>query len=279
VKTPGGHLPVVATAVALVLAACTRSPLELPAEPGKPFPGYAEAFRQAVATCEGVRTWSAEIALSGRSGTEKLRGRLLAGLAPGALRLVATAPFGQPAFVLVAHDGVATLLLPRDRRVLRDAAPAEVVEALAGVALDPNALRALVSGCLTPDRTPAGGMSYPKGWFSVDLDHDESRAFLRKDGETWQIVAGVLPGLSVEYGEFRQGTPRWVRLRTTAAAGTGADLTLAVSQVDINVPAEGWFTVSVPHDYTPLTLDELRAAGPLGAAGGEKPEGGRQRTK
>jgi len=268
VKTPGGHVPLVA-AVAIVLTACAKAPLELPAGPGKPFPGYPDAFRQAVSACEGVRTWSAEIALSGHSGVEKLRGRLLAGLAPGGLRLVATAPFGQPAFVLVARDETATLLLPRDRRVLRDAAPADVVEALAGVALGPDALRALVSGCVTPDRTAVGGMSYPEGWFSVDLGQ-EHRAFLRKDGATWQIVAGVLPGLTVEYGDFHQGTPRWVRLRAQAAGATETDLTLAISQVDINVPSDGWFTVTVPDDYAALTLDQLRAAGPLGEGGGEK---------
>jgi hypothetical protein len=40
---------------------------------------------------------------------------------PGSLRLEGVAPFGSPAFILAARAGRATLLLPRDNRVLSGA--------------------------------------------------------------------------------------------------------------------------------------------------------------
>ena len=55
-------------------------------------------------------------------------------------------------------------------------------------------------------------------------------------------------------------------MRTAAAQGaTTADITLRLSQVEINVPlADAVFEVDVPRDAAPLTLEELRRAGPLG---------------
>jgi hypothetical protein len=51
------------------------------------------------------------------------------------------------------------------------------------------------------------------------------------------------------------------------AAGQRAgrvDITLALSQVDVNVPVpDEAFTVNVPPDAAPLTLEELRQAGPM----------------
>ena len=70
---------------------------------GSPFPDAAAAYAEATAACRGVRTLSAELALSGRAGGQKLRGRILAGFAaPGKVRLEAPAPFGRPIFTLVA---------------------------------------------------------------------------------------------------------------------------------------------------------------------------------
>jgi hypothetical protein len=46
-----------------------------------------------------------------------------------------------------------------------------------------------------------------------------------------------------------------------------ADLTIRVSQREANVPLENAvFSVDVPKDAVPLTLEELRRAGPLGAS-------------
>ena len=88
----------------------------------------------------GVRAPSArsprELAVSGSAGGRRLRGRLLAGVAaPASVRLEAVAPFGQPLFIFVATGDDATLLLPRDERVLEHGRPDAVLEAVAGVPL------------------------------------------------------------------------------------------------------------------------------------------------
>ena len=50
-----------------------------------------------------------------------MRGRAIAGFdLPGSLRLEGVAPFGPPAFILAGRDEAATLLLPRENRVLRE---------------------------------------------------------------------------------------------------------------------------------------------------------------
>ena len=57
------------------------------------------------------------------------------------MRLEGRAPFGRPVFILTSEQDRAVLTLPRDGRVLTGATAAAIVEALAGVPLDADALR------------------------------------------------------------------------------------------------------------------------------------------
>ena len=249
-------------------AACAPRPVELPSGPGAPFPEYRAAFEAATRECGGVRTWTAEMGIAGRAGRTKIRGRAFAGLArPGALRLEGLAPFGQPAFILVVWQGRATLLLPRDRRVLHHGSAAAIVEALTGVAIGPDELRHVVTGCVS-DSGPAGGRTFGGRLHAVDLE-DGSTVFLRQAAGQWRVEAGLRAGLAIEYGQFAGLRPGRVRLRAEPGQGSSqgatADLTLTISQVEINVTLDdAVFTVEVPSDAVPLTLEELRDAGPLG---------------
>jgi len=263
--TPPPGLRGLAAAV-LLAAACAPGRPALPTGNGQPFAGAAAAFEAASAACRGVRTWTAELSLSGRSGGQKLRGRLIAGLAPASLYLEAVAPFGRPIFRLAARDGRATLLLPRDGRILRDAAPADVVEALTGIAIGPDDLRALVSGCVAPAPAASDGRTYGGGWLAVDLG-GSATAYLRMRDGRWQVEAGRLRNLTVEYGEVRNGLPRRLRLKSAPGAAPDVDLTLDVSQIEVNVPVPDRTFVIEGGDAVPLTLEDLRAAGPLGEKG------------
>ncbi|MFO7692761.1 MAG: hypothetical protein R6V57_06710 [Vicinamibacterales bacterium] len=260
--------------LALVVAAsacATAATIRLPEGPWAPDPLAAEAFESASAGCRGVRTLTAEIAVRGRAGEARVRGRVLAGFERGgALRLEAPAPFGAPIFILVSRADRATLWLPRDRRVLREAPVGDVLDAITGLSRSSDDLLALLSGCLSSDIAPAAGQgqSSPGGWMAIDLAGG-LRAFLARDGGRWRIAAGHRSGAgaswSVAYAAFSSGFPGSITIRQEPSGGVvAAALTFQVSQLETNVPIDARaFDVAVPADAQPLTLDELRQSGPL----------------
>jgi hypothetical protein len=251
---------------AAAATACAPARLQLPSGDGDPFPSYAEAAREATAACREVRTLSAELGLSGRAGSQKLRGHATVGLsAPASLRLEGAAPFGPPAFILTADSARATLLLPRDNRTLTAAEPSEILEALVGLDLGATDLLALLSGCVVANPQPTGGRLFPGGWARVDTAGDAC-LFLRRDGrQRWVVRAGTRPALRAEYERDATGSPTAVRI-VTGAGGPGAtDLRVGLSQVDLNTALGAEvFQVKLPAAARPMTLDELRLAGPMG---------------
>ncbi|MEO7273590.1 MAG: hypothetical protein ABIX28_24870 [Vicinamibacterales bacterium] len=260
-------------ALLVAASACgARTTPALPSAGGSPFPGAAAAYAEATAQCRTVRTLSAELGLSGRAGGQKLRGRILGGFAAGGkVRLEAPAPFGRAIFTLAMHDDSATLVLNREGRVLRNARPAELIEALTGVALNPDELRAAVSGCGfgAAERVDVG-QSYPGDW--VTVESAPSRIWLRRMAGAWRLMAVTRETLEVRYDVYASGRPGAVRLTATGPHANGTDLTLRLSQLEINGPLDAAvFEVEIPPNATPLTLDELRRAGPLGGSGPDSP--------
>lgn len=260
--------PLFVLTLALALGSgCAPKSVVRPSGPRAPLTDGAALLDAATSACRRVRTLTAELQISGRVGRQKLRGRAIVGAAePASLRLEGVAPFGQPAFILVARDGRGTLLLPRDRRVLADQAPERILEALTGVSVAPAALRSLLAGCFLPSAPASGGERYGDRWAVLAFGGEAGQAYLRRDGAEWRLVASTAGSISVEYDEFSGSRPQRVRIRTAGTTLPPAELTLVVSQVEMNVdvPSEA-FEVKVPADADPLTLDELRAGGPLGA--------------
>lgn len=254
----------------LLLAAgaggCAPRRLQLPSGDGEAFPEYQRALDDASRGCRDVRSLSAELAISGRAGGEKLRGRVLAGIAaPGQLRLEAVAPFGPPVFILAASGTSATLLLPRGNRVVTGEPASAILGALVGLELGPDDLLAILSGCVVASPEASAGRRYPRGWARVDLVGG-AVAYLRQDGPRWGIRAGVRSGLAIAYEPAGGGGLSRVRLQIAASDWTPAsDVRIGLSQVDIN-PQLGpeVFAVKVPRDATPITLADLRSAGPIG---------------
>jgi len=258
----------IALAFSLALAVSACAPPAAPSLPtgaGSPMPDFLAAYTQATTACRGIQTITAVLALSGRAGSTKVRGRIEAGFAaPAKMRLEGVAPFGKPVFVLTASGDTGTLVLPRDERVLADAPPAEIVNALAGVPLGPHALRNAITGCgFWASEEPSAGEAFPNGWASVSFP--DGTAYLHSiDGE-WRYEAATRQSLALFYSEYASGRPSAVRLRSGSDRQTRADLTLRVSQIEINVPIADAAFVAEPRPHAaPLTLDELRRAGPLG---------------
>lgn len=248
--------------------ACGPRRFALPAGLGTPMADYADAFASALIRCHDVRTLQAELGLSGNVGRQRLRGRVLAGLIPGALRLEGVAPIGGPIFILVADGSRGTLLLLRDRRVLQDAPPADILNALVGIALAADDLRAVLSGCVKATADASGARQYGPDWMMVDLASGGAIYLHRQDG-AWRFVAGRYSGLEIEYVRFERASnlPSQILIRSSsAAADPVVNLAVEVSQAELNgdLPRDQLVAIKMPLGLSPISLQELRDAGPLG---------------
>ncbi len=206
---------------------------------------------------------TAELGLSGRVGSTKLRGRLQVGLAStNRVRLEAVAPFGAPFFILAGTGDNGTLVLPRDSRVLRGAPPSAILGALAGLDVPPDDLRAWLVGCPAASFAPGAARAYGADWAAID---DGARTAWFHHVGRWRLEESSAGGLVVELTGWTAEGPDVVRIRRDAAGDRPAlDVRLAVSQVEKNPAlADAAFAVDVPADATPITLEELRQSGPL----------------
>lgn len=228
--------------------------------------------------CRAITSLSAEMGVSGTAGGQRLRGRVLVGLAsPASALLDAAAPFGASLFLYAAHDGRATLLLPRDRRVLADGDPAAVLEAITGVPLGPADLRHALTACVVAGGDMVtNGRGFGADWRAVTVG--DAEVYLRRLASGWRVTAILHSPASspsatgkseagpqewrADYTDFSGDLPRSVRLSTTDARRF--NLRLALSQVEINpVLGREVFTVTIPAGVEAITLDELRRSGPM----------------
>ena len=181
------------------------------------------------------------------------------------MRLEGVAPFGPPAFILAARGRDATLLLPRDQpRVLRGAPPEDILGALTGVTLGPADLQAILTGCVAPMPQPTDGRRHASGWASIDLAGGATVYLQPGPQGTWTVRAARREGWQIEYPSWNGNFPQTVRLQSTQP-NVNVDLTATLSQIETNKDLEdAAFEVNVPAGAEPITLDELRSAGPLG---------------
>ena len=259
--------------VTLAIGACAPRLLELPAGPGEPSADGPSVVAAATAACRGVVSLVAEGAVSGRADGQRVRGRLHIGAAaPASARLEAVAPFGAPIFILVARDGRATLLLTRPDRVLEHDNPAEVLEALTGLPIDPADLLTTLTGCDT--RSESAEVRHLGEHWRMLRDTEGDVYFNRESASAaWRLVARVRrdPGQRewrVEYRDFIGAFP--TALRFADQDRDRLDLRIALSQIERNVTLGGEaFEIRLPPAAKPLTIEELRASGPLGVSDGE----------
>ena len=252
--------------VPLVLLACgcAARRVALPTDTGTPLPDVDRVHDAVSSACTGVRTLTAELGLAGRVDGQRVRGRVIAGLArPRAMRLEGVAPFGQPVFILAAHDEDAVLLLPRDRQVVRQSSAARLLDALVGIALEADDLRAVLTGCVLPAPRPLRGWLHDGGWASIELE-GEARLYLRRQASQWILRAARRDNWLIEYSAWEGGLPRSVRVTSVGQAAASVDLTATITQLmtNIDLPATA-FVLDVPDDTEVLSVDDLRRRGSL----------------
>lgn len=228
-----------------------------------PLTDYAEIWDSVSNSCRSVRSMDLMIVFRGNTGETRFR-RTRTRTAferPGALRLEGLAPFGAPAFIFVAQLGEAVLLLPRDRKVVRNASAANLLHALAGLALDPEDVGALLTGCVVPDGVAVAARAYGEQWVAIDLEGGASVYVKEIDNERL-ITIGTSGDLTVEYSEHIRGLPRHAQIQL----GTGSsrtDLSVDLSQVTINTDFDSVvFAATVPEGFESITLDDLRRRSP-----------------
>jgi len=246
----------------LVLASCAARVPHRPEGPGASDASAEAAFQSAARHCEGLKTLTSEIRLSGRAGDERLRGTLHAGFGtPSAVRFEAVAPFGPPVFILAGRNNRATLLFPRDKRVLPDVALPDVLERLTALALSGDDARLVLTGCLAESPHPSNGRSWNGGWSAVSLESNITAYLHPQNGSTVVAAADYGPWL-IDYADYLNGFPRTVRIRSKEAGRV--DATARLDQLEINVALdERAFSVDVPPDAERITLNDLRAIAPL----------------
>jgi hypothetical protein len=265
-----------ASALSTVSTACSAPLLKLPSGPGTLADGRA-AIDAATAACRQVSTISLEMSVSGSIAGVRVRGRLVAALTrAGPARLEAVAPFGQPVFTLTNGSGFvqpgATLLLPRDNRALEHGQFPAVLEAVTGIPLDASLLFRVVTGCDAWTPIPGAARAFGDEWLVMPAAGQKNDLYYlhREKAGPWRLVATAHSdadaGWRAENGNFQDGLPRNIRL---VSARPGAfDVQLALSQVELNVPlGPEVFQVRIPASAQPISLDELKASGPLRANG------------
>jgi len=267
VLTTYSLLPIV---LALATTACGARGFSFPSGAGDAFSRFSEVFEEASRSCRGVRTMTAELQVSGKVGGMALRVRAVAGLEyPDGVRLEGIAPFGRPGFVFVAKADRSILLLPRENLVVTDQDPNEVLEALTGLPIEPSELRAILSGCVTSDPTPISGRLYGQNLVAVDVGN-QATVFVQHKEMPMKIIAGLVKGTALEFSEFSGSMPRLIRIRSDRnPGGVPIDFAVRLSQLEINTILDSAvFSVDVPPEAEPLSLEGLRHMGPLTVGAG-----------
>jgi hypothetical protein len=250
--------------VAFLLTSCApRASFSIPTGAGVPAPEAALAWTQASEACRGADSLSAELRVTGKAAQQRLHSATLHGAVTSRDQIYfeMPVPFGAPGFVLAGTGARATLLLPRDKRVLTARAD-DIVEALVGLKLGPKQLLAVLAGCVDQSAQVSEAQRFGD---LIAVTTPAGRVFLREGPGGWRVAAAATGTLIVDYQKLAGLWPSQVRITTAAGATPALDLSIGLSQVEINGQLDASiFSPNVPVDATPLTLQQLRDAGPLG---------------
>jgi hypothetical protein len=253
------------TAFALAASACGGKAIKLPTDPGTPLSDYAAIHRQLSTGCADVRTLRTEGSLSGNANGNGLRGSLAAGFrSPADMRLeLRVGPLRTPVFYLAANAGGATLLLPRDKQVVRTARGEDLLAALTGIALSPSDLMAILTGCVVPSPNPTGGHQHAGGWGSIDLAGGAT-LYAQRAADHWQLRAARRGNWRIDYVEWPSASRFPSRVVLTSVMPVAVDLRVTLGESEANVDlGDEVFVVSVPADTEVISLERLRQSGPL----------------
>lgn len=263
------RLGFVAVLVVATSAGCGHRMFVPPAGPGSPVTDVGPAWTAATSLCRSATTYVAALRVSGRAGSSRIWPVSVEAALAGDDSIYLSATFsGRPIFVLAGRAGRATLWLREDPQNPRAvvATPGEIVEAILGMSLSPSRLLAVLSGCVTRAFSATSAVSH--GSLIAVLTED-ARVFLERQGGVWQTRAGDADGLVVEFQRESSRLPQKVWIQTAPGRDPRATLDVTVNSAELNgaVPASFFDVPPGAAAAEPMTIDELRAAGPLARRG------------
>ena len=179
------------------------------------------------------------------------------------MRLVMLGPLGAPIFTLAANADEAMLLLSREERVVRDPRADQILGALTGMTIAPADLQAILTGCVVPSPRAVAGRLHGNGMASIDLEGG-TVLYLQRAGDAWRVRAARRADWIVEYLTWPAASLFPTRVRLQSEMPVAVDVTAGVSQIVTNTDLDdAAFTLQIPRDARPLSLEELRESGPL----------------
>ena len=231
----------------------------------RPFPDAAHGAtsRRSRSAAASARS-RATLGLSGARDRRALRGNVDAGFeAPEKVRLEGRHPLGRPVFILVVAGPAGHALLPRENRVLRNAAPPTSSRRSSGCSSTPRRSARAGQRLRVRGRRAVRRTAVPAAWSAVDgrrrddLPAAGARAVAGRCGATRRAGRRVhLLGLRERPAVDAAAAGRPARRRPTSPCGC--------RDVNINVPLEPEvFEVDVP---ARRRAADARRAAPRGAA-------------
>lgn len=261
-------LPFALGFAAVWAAGCGSTGFVRPEGPSRPAPDAAALWRQATASCATISSIQAQAHLSGHLDRQRIPGLLTGVIAGRDGRVALEARLsGAPVFVLAGNAAAVTLLLSRPPRVVTG--PAEtIVHALVGLAWTPARLLAVLAGCVSPDAAASDAREFPDGVIAVRLSSGDEAYLERRSGRL-VVRAGAIDGVVVDYQWGASRTPSQIAIRSEAGRAPAVALVIRVDVAVIDPqPSPQAFAVAVPAGAAVMSVDELRASGPLGDGAG-----------
>ena len=238
-----------------------------PAGPGAPVAYAAAAWTEATANCRNARSYAAAARASGKFGAERLWpvGLDIAVTTDQSIYLAANA-VGRSLFVLAGTGNRATLWLRQEERVV-NAAPADIMDAIVGVSIAPDRLLAVLTGCVARSFDVTRSALHGR---LLAIDTADAHLYLEQMNGQWRTRAATTDAFVVEFAAYAGALPSDVWIWSVAGREPAASVRFSISdpEIDGQIPAGVFQVPRGAVGAKPLTLEELRAAGPWKERGG-----------
>lgn len=250
-----------AACLAIVATACGHAMFVPPTGVGSAVIDAGAAWASATSGCRNAQSYSAALRLSGRAGAQRIWPLAIetAVTSDQSIYMSATVA-GRSVFVLAGSAGRATLWLRHEQRVVT-APPADIIDAILGVSIPPDRLLAVLTGCVTRAFDVSAAAQYGR---VLTIATPDARVHLDRRPSAWQTRAGEVEGFVVEFARESSSFPQKIWIRSTPGREPRASIDVSVSDAEINgsVPPAVFTPPAGAAGAQPMTIEELRAAGP-----------------